>query len=176
VARRSAGILLFRWRAGAVEVLLAHPGGPFWSRKDAGAWSIPKGEHGPDEEPLSAARREFAEETGHPPPDGAAISLGEIVQPSRKVVTVFALEGEFDPAALSGETIEIDWPPRSGRRLVIPEIDRVEWFSLAEAERRILPGQRPFLARLETALSRGPESPRAAPRGASRARSPGSNG
>lgn len=152
--KRSAGLLLFRRRSGEVDVLLAHSGGPFWSRRDAGAWSIPKGELEPGEDPLAAARREFEEETGHRAPDGPVIALGDLVQPSRKVVAAFGVEADFDPDRLNGATIELEWPPRSGRHATYPEIDRVAWLGLAEARTKILPGQREFLARLEAALSR----------------------
>lgn len=150
----SAGLLLFRRTSGELEVLLVHPGGPFWARKDAGAWSIPKGEIDAGEEPLAAAKREFAEETGCPAPDGPTIDLDEAVQPSRKVVTAFAIEAAFDLGRLAGATVEIEWPPRSGRRNLYPEIDRAEWFSLGDAREKLLVGQRPFLDRLTLELSR----------------------
>lgn len=156
MAKRSAGLLLFRRRPEHVEVLLGHPGGPFWARRDAGAWSIPKGEIDPGEDPLAAARREFGEETGFEVPDGAVVSLGEAVQPSRKVVIAYAMEGDADPARLAGNTVEIAWPPRSGRRLAVPEIDRVAWFAPAEAAERILAGQRVFLERLAAWLDAEP--------------------
>lgn len=160
MAKRSAGLLLFRRRTDGIEVLLAHPGGPFWARKDAGSWSIPKGEHGSDEAPLAAARREFEEETGTAAPPGPTVALGELVQPSRKIVTAFAIEAEFDTSApLAGATIEIEWPPRSGKRTPYPEIDRVAWFGVAEARLKILPGQRAFLETLLGVLNREPESP-----------------
>jgi predicted NUDIX family NTP pyrophosphohydrolase len=142
--KRSAGLLLFRRRS-ALEVLLAHPGGPFWSRRDAGAWSIPKGEYDPDEEPLAAARREFLEELGLPAPDGPLIPLGEIRQPSGKLVTAWAVEADLDPTAIVPGTFELEWPRGSGQLQTIPEIDRVAWFPLDEARVRLLEGQRPFL-------------------------------
>ncbi|TDR94811.1 NUDIX domain-containing protein [Enterovirga rhinocerotis] len=153
MAKRSAGLLLWRSGPESVEVLLAHPGGPFWARRDDGAWTIPKGGIDPGEEPLAAARREFREETGHEPPLGTAIPLGEAVQPSRKIVTAFALEGDFDPGSLAGDSIIIEWPPRSGRRGAYPEIDRVGWFGLADGRRKLLRGQVVFLDRLAEALA-----------------------
>jgi predicted NUDIX family NTP pyrophosphohydrolase len=156
LAKRSAGLLLCRRVAGGLEVLLAHPGGPFWARRDAGAWSIPKGEYADDEEPERAARREFAEETGSEAPDGPMIDLGEIRQKAGKVVRAFASLGTFDPATLRSNAVEIAWPPRSGRRMLVPEIDRVAWFDLDEAARRILDAQRPFLDRAALALAADP--------------------
>src|SRR5688572_18124893 len=122
--QRSAGILLFRRRRGAIEVLLAHPGGPFWAKKDEGAWSIPKGVYEPGEDGLAAAKREFAEGTGAPT-EGEAVALGAFRQSSAKTVDVWAIEGEFDPARLKSNTFALEWPPRSGRRREVPEIDRV---------------------------------------------------
>jgi predicted NUDIX family NTP pyrophosphohydrolase len=146
MAKRSAGILMFR-RKPHLEVLLVHPGGPFWAKKDPGAWSIPKGEYVSGEEPLAVARREFEEETGMRV-KGDVVVLGDIVQPGRKVVTAFALEGEFDPARLRSNTFELEWPPRSGRKKSFPEVDRAAWFSPEEAKYRILAGQRELIARL----------------------------
>lgn len=151
----SAGLLLHRRRGGQIEVLLAHPGGPFWAKRDEGAWSVPKGEHGSDEDPLEAARREWAEELGQPAPEGQPVLLGARVQPSRKRVTVFAVEGDLDPSSCVHGTFEMEWPPRSGRRQNFPEVDRVEWFDLAEARRRILVGQAPFLDDLEELVRAG---------------------
>src|SRR6476660_873192 len=145
--KRSAGLLLFRRRS-ALEVLLAHPGGPFWARRDAGAWSIPKGEYDADETPLAAARRGFLEELGLPAPDGALIPLGEIRQPSGKLITAWAVEADLDPAAIVPGTFELEWPRGSGRVQTIPEVDRVAWFPPDEARLRIVEGQRPFLDRL----------------------------
>jgi len=149
VARGSAGILLRRTGAGgATEVLLVHPGGPYWARKDLGAWSIPKGEHGEDEDPLACALREFEEETGtRLPPDGLA-DLGEIRQRGGKVVRAWTAEGDLDAAAVRSNTFELEWPPRSGRTQSFPEIDRAEWFGLEEARRRLLPAQAELLDRL----------------------------
>jgi len=147
MAARSAGILLYRGRGDALQVLLVHPGGPFWRHKDLGAWTIPKGEHGPDEDAEAAARREFAEELG-PLPSGRMIPLGEIRQRGGKIVEAFALEAEFDPATILGGSFQMEWPPRSGRLQSFPEIDRAAWFAEEEARRRINPAQQPFLDRL----------------------------
>lgn len=147
-ARRSAGILLFRRRPGSLEVLVGHMGGPFWAAKDVAAWSVPKGELDPGEDPLAAARREFAEELGLPVPGGDPLPLGEVRQRSGKVVTVWAVEGDLDPAAVVPGTFELEWPPRSGRRQSFPEVDRVEWCDLDTARGRLVAGQRPFLDRL----------------------------
>jgi predicted NUDIX family NTP pyrophosphohydrolase len=144
----SAGILLYRRIGGAVEVLLAHPGGPFWRKKDEGAWSIPKGLVDPGEDRLAAARREFAEEMGAPPAATGFTLLGEFRQPGGKVVTAFAGEGDFDIAALRSNTFAMQWPPKSGKTAEFPEVDRAEWFSLEEAARKILVGQRPMLVAL----------------------------
>lgn len=145
MSARSAGILLYRWRDGTLEVLAVHPGGPFWARSDEGAWSIPKGELDDDRDELAAARREFAEELGNPPPDGEAIDLGEVRQRGGKVVRAFALEGDLDTSTVVSNTVEVEWPPRSGRRLTVPEIDRAEWFSVDEARRRLNPAQVAFV-------------------------------
>ena len=150
---QSAGLLLFRRREGSVQVLLGHPGGPFWRSKDQGAWSIPKGLISPDEAPLSAARREFVEETGYRP-HGRAIQLGAARQPGGKVVHVWAVEDDWDPAKLESNTFELEWPPRSGRRQTFPEIDRADWFSIPVARRKILTGQAVFLDRLAEELCR----------------------
>jgi predicted NUDIX family NTP pyrophosphohydrolase len=147
-SKRSAGILLHRVRDGAREVLLVHPGGPFWAKKDLGAWSIPKGEYGDDEDPRACALREFAEELGTPPPDGELVGLGEVRQRGGKVVTAWALAGDADPAAIRSNTFTIEWPPRSGTMREFPEVDRADWFSLDEARERILPAQAPLLERL----------------------------
>jgi predicted NUDIX family NTP pyrophosphohydrolase len=150
--RTSAGILLWRLRKGAVEVLLAHNGGPYWARKDHGHWTIPKGEVEAGEELSAVARREFAEETGHDVPDGPLIDLGQIRQKSGKVVLGWAVEGDLDPATAVSNTYEMEWPPRSGQTQAFPEIDRVEWFDLEEARSRLKEAQVPFLDRLEEAL------------------------
>ncbi len=145
--KKSAGILMYKRTAGDIVVLLAHPGGPFWSKRDAGAWSIPKGEYSPDEAPEAAAWREFTEEMGHAPV-GELQPLGELRQKSGKLVTAFALEGTFDVSALSSNMFEMEWPPQSGSMQSFPEIDRAEWFSLADANEKIVAGQRGFLERL----------------------------
>ena len=137
----SAGILLHRRREGRVEVLLVHPGGPFWARRDEGAWSVPKGEHGPDEDALAAARREFSEELGRPAPDGPFQDLGEVRLKSGKRVRAWAVEGDLEAASVRSNTFELEWPPRSGRHIDVPEVDRAEWFELEEARRRINPAQ-----------------------------------
>jgi predicted NUDIX family NTP pyrophosphohydrolase len=152
MAARSAGILLYRDRDGEPEVLLVHPGGPMWARRDVGAWSIPKGEYGPGEDPLPAARREFAEELGSQPPDGHAIELGEIRQKSGKRVRAWAIAGDLDASAITSNTCHVQWPPRSGRMIDVPEVDRAEWFSLEEARERINPAQVALLERLEAQL------------------------
>jgi len=146
-SKSSAGILLYRKRGVEVEVFLAHPGGPFWARKDEGAWSIPKGEYDPEEDPLTAARREFAEETGLTV-QGPFYAFGTLKQSGGKAVTVFAMEGDADPASIVSNTFELEWPPRSGKVRSFPEIDQVAWFELEDARRKLLPGQRPFLDRL----------------------------
>jgi predicted NUDIX family NTP pyrophosphohydrolase len=151
--RRSAGLLLYRHRPdGGIEVLLAHPGGPVWAKRDEGAWTVPKGEFHEGEQAWDVARREFEEETGHPPPDGELIALGEIRQKGGKFVEAWALEGHLDPATAHSNTFPFQWPPRSGRWITIPEIDRVEWFAPDEARRRIKDTQIPFIDRLLEAL------------------------
>ena len=146
--KRSAGILVYRRRSASVEVLLGHPGGPFWSRRDTGAWSIPKGEYSTDEPAEDAARREFTEELGLPVPAGVLMPLGDVRQKNGKIVTAWAVEGDLDPTTVVPGTFELEWPPRSGRRQITPEIDRVAWFSLAEAADRINAAQRTFLDRV----------------------------
>ena len=148
--RRSGGILLFRRDGGTVEVLIGHMGGPFWARKDAAAWSIPKGEIDEDEEPLAAARREFAEELGVPPPDGETIELGEVRQSGGKLVSVWAIEADLDPATVTPGTFTLEWPPRSGQLREFPELDRVEWFPVDTAAEKLVKAQRVFLDRLLT--------------------------
>ena len=147
---RSAGVLLCRVGDGAVEVLLGHMGGPFWARKDAGAWSIPKGEYVDPEPALDAAVREFTEELGVllPVPREALVPLGDVRQRSGKLLTVWAAAGDLDPAVVVPGTFTMEWPPRSGRFAEFPEIDRVAWWPLADARERIVTGQRPFLDRL----------------------------
>lgn len=145
--KRSAGVLLFRRAGREIEVLLAHPGGPFWRNKDDGAWSIPKGEYGEDEDSLAAAKRELAEETGLPP-SGDFIPLGEVRQPGGKVVSAWAVEGDFDTTKLRSNTFSLAWPPGSKKSQEFPEIDRAEWFPLEHARRKILKGQAELLERL----------------------------
>ena len=149
---RSAGLLVWRRRDGALEVLLAHPGGPFWSRKDDGAWTIPKGEIEPGEEPLAVALREFREELGvDPPPIDRAIELGEVRQSGGKVVAAWAVEGDVDVTEIESNTFEMEWPPRSGATRSFPEVDRAGWFPAHEARMKLLSGQRALLDRLEEA-------------------------
>lgn len=149
---RSAGILLYRCAQEALEVLIGHPGGPFWSSKDAGAWSIFKGELEAGEDPLAAAAREFEEETGSSVDPLACVPLGEITQKSGKTVAAWACRGAFDPARLRSSTFELEWPPRSGRRQAFPEVDRVQWCSPDEARRLLNPAQAAFVDRLEALL------------------------
>ncbi len=153
--RLSAGILLYRRVAGGFQVLLAHPGGPLFAKRDHGHWTIPKGEPDPDEPLLEAARREFGEETGHGLPDGSVLELGSITQKGGKVVHAWAVEGDLDPEAARSETFEMEWPPRSGRRQSFPEIDRVAWFDADEARRRIKDTQAPLIDRLAAMVSGG---------------------
>ena len=143
--KTSAALLLFRHAADGLEVLIAHMGGPFWARKDAGAWSIPKGEYAGDEEPLAAARREFAEEMGSPPPDGEPVALGTVKQSGGKSVTTFAVEGDFDLAGFRSNTFEMEWPRGSGRLQEFPEVDRAEWMPVAVAREKLVKGQVPVL-------------------------------
>jgi len=151
---QSAGVLLHRSRD-PVEVLLVHPGGPFWAKKDHGAWSIPKGEFGPDEDPLEAARRELREETGLVV-DGPFRPLGQVRQSGGKVVHAWALERDWDPARLQSNTFSLEWPPKSGRIRDFPEVDRAAWFTLLEARERIVPGQRGVLDALAALLETPP--------------------
>ncbi|MGY1719081.1 NUDIX domain-containing protein [Blastococcus sp. SYSU DS0552] len=148
---RSSGVLLYRRTGEAVEVLLGHMGGPFWARKDEGAWSVPKGEHDPAEDAEAAARREFAEELGCPVPAVELHPLGEVR--GRKLLAVWAGEGDLDAGAVTSNTFELEWPPRSGRVQEFPEIDRAAWFDLATARVRIVRGQLPFLDRLGAHLA-----------------------
>ncbi|HEY3606350.1 MAG TPA: NUDIX domain-containing protein [Pseudonocardiaceae bacterium] len=152
--KRSAGILLFRTQNGQPEVLIAHMGGPLWSRRDAGAWSIPKGEYLDDEAPQAAARREFQEELGLPVPDGDLIELGSVKQSSGKIVTVWALRGDIDPAKVVPGTFRMEWPKGSGVQREFPEIDRVGWFALPTAGEKLVAAQREFLNRLAEHLGR----------------------
>jgi predicted NUDIX family NTP pyrophosphohydrolase len=153
VAARSAGLLLYRRTRGRLEVLLVHPGGPFWASKDLGAWSIPKGELEPGEEPLDTARREFTEELGARPPTAGQVELGSIRQRAGKEVVAWAVEGDLDVAEVSSSTFELEWPPRSGRTATFPEVDRAEWFDLATARTKANPAQVELIDRLEDALT-----------------------
>jgi predicted NUDIX family NTP pyrophosphohydrolase len=144
----SSGLLLFRRRERRLEVMLVHMGGPFWRRRDAGGWSLPKGEHEPGEDSLHAARREFAEELGSAPPRGAAIDLGSLTQPSGKVIRAWALNADIDVSEIRSNTFELEWPRGSGKLQRFPEVDRAAWFELTGAREKLIGGQRPFLDRL----------------------------
>jgi predicted NUDIX family NTP pyrophosphohydrolase len=151
--RRSAGLLVYRRRPSACDVFLVHPGGPFWESRDLGAWSLPKGEFGPDEDPLDAARREFAEETGLEM-SGHFVPLAPIRQPGGKIIDAWAVEGDCDPAVIRSNTFAIEWPPHSGHVREWPEVDRAAWFAIDEARDRITKGQRGFLDQLRELLGR----------------------
>ena len=153
--RLSAGLLLYRVYDGAVEVLIGHPGGPFWAKKDDGAWSIPKGEYADGEDPWVAARREFEEELGKPPPDGPRIDLPPLKQPSGKIVTAFAVRGDLDLDGTVSNTFTLEWPKGSGNVREYPEIDRVDWFSVTRARSKLLKGQRPLLDHLIAVIEDG---------------------
>jgi len=172
MAKHSAGLLMFRRRGRRVEVFLVHPGGPFWAKKDTGAWSIPKGEYAEGEDPLNAAQREFEEETGVSP-QGQPIPLADLRQPGGKLVTAWAIEGDCDPAKLCSNLFSMEWPPKSGKRQEFPEIDRGDWFSLEDARAKILKGQVGFLDQLATVLEK--KQPAASARGKRRPRSAGYN-
>jgi predicted NUDIX family NTP pyrophosphohydrolase len=146
--KRSAGIVLHRVRAGAREVLLVHPGGPFWAKKDAGAWSIPKGEYGDDEDPRACAAREFEEELGTPLPDGELTDLGTVKLKSGKEIVAFAVTGDLDAEGIRSNAFTLEWPPRSGRMQEFPEVDRAGWFGLDEAREKLNPAQAALLDRL----------------------------
>ena len=150
---RSAGLLLHRRGPSGTEVLIGHMGGPFWAKKDEGAWSVFKGEYDDSEDPFAAARREFEEETGRPPPDGPVIDLGEVRQSSGKLVVAWAIEGDFDPAELVSNTFTMQWPPRSGRQAEFPEVDRAEWFDLDTARAKLVRAQAAFIDALERELA-----------------------
>jgi predicted NUDIX family NTP pyrophosphohydrolase len=153
VAKRSAALLVYRLSADAgLEVLVAHMGGPFWARRDAGAWSIPKGECENGEDPLATARREFAEEMGAPAPDGAPIALGEWRQPSGKIIIVYAVQGDFDLSGFRSNTFTIEWPRGSGVIQEFPEMDRAEWMTVERAAKKLVKGQVPILAALQRVL------------------------
>ena len=153
--KRSAGILLYRRPNGEPEVLLVHPGGPYWENKDLGAWSIPKGEYDDAEDPRACALREFAEELGARPPAGELAALGTAKQSGGKVVTAWAVEGDLDPAGARSNTFTLEWPPRSGVMREFPEVDRADWFTFDDARRRINPAQAVFLDRLRGELGDG---------------------
>lgn len=150
--KRSAALLLFRRRAGRPELFLVHPGGPFWAKKDDGAWSIPKGLYDENEDPLAAARREFTEETGFSA-DGDCLDLGAFRQPGGKIIHVFAQEGDADPARMTSNSFTLEWPPKSGRRQDFPEADRAGWFPPEEARRKLVPGQVAIVGALLARLS-----------------------
>jgi predicted NUDIX family NTP pyrophosphohydrolase len=149
--KRSAGLLMYRRRDARLEVFLVHPGGPFWAKKDQGAWSVCKGEYAEGEAPLQAAIREFQEETGFTA-QGAFLELGTVQQSGGKIVSAWAFEGDCDPADLISNRCQVEWPPRSGRMIEIPEVDRGGWFSISEGSERILKSQAPFLDRLSALL------------------------
>jgi len=144
---KSAGLIMYRFRDAQLEVFLVHPGGPFWAKKDDGAWSIPKGEYSEDEEPFSVAKREFTEETGHEAA-GEFIPLKPIKQPSGKIVSAWAVEGDCDAARIKSNSFTMEWPPRSGKQAEFPEVDRADWFAIKMAKQKILKGQRGFLEEL----------------------------
>ena len=160
MGRLSAGLVVYRVTppsGAAVEVLLVHPGGPYWAGKDERAWSIPKGEVGPDEDPWGTATREFAEELGHPPPTGPALDLGEVTQAGGKRVRAWALAGDLDVAAVESNTFELEWPPRSGTTQRFPEVDRAGWFGPAEARVKLIAAQAQLVDRLLERLHRDGE-------------------
>ncbi len=151
-AKTSAGLLLYRVRQGRLEVLIAHMGGPFWDKKDEGGWSIVKGEYDEREDAYIAARREFEEETGAPPPQGPVLALGEVRQPSGKRIAAWAIESELDPSSIKSNTFTIEWPRGSGKQQEFPEIDRADWFDTATARRKLVTGQVAFIDKLERRL------------------------
>lgn len=153
MSKKSSGLLLFRETSGHLEVLLVHPGGPFWSKKDEGAWSIPKGELAEGEDPLEAAKREFEEEMGSPA-QGEAIPLLPLKQPGGKTVHAWAVRGDFDPDLLKSNTFPLEWPPKSGRIQEFPEVDRAAWFPIETAKQKILKGQAGFLDQLQEIVGR----------------------
>jgi predicted NUDIX family NTP pyrophosphohydrolase len=167
MAKKSAGVLVFRTRPGQVEVLLVHPGGPFWAQKDDGAWSIPKGEFDVGEDPLAAARREFQEETGFTI-DAEFVPLQPLRQPSGKIVFAWAVKGDFDPALLKSNSFSIEWPPKSGHTQAFPEVDRAAWFSVDAAKRKILRGQAAFIDQLLVVVGSLPHNDEVTPQGDAR--------
>lgn len=160
MAKQSAGLLVYRVREGIPEVFLVHPGGPFWVKKDAAAWSIPKGEFEDGEDPLATARREFTEETGLRVPDGELTQLTPVTQPSRKKVHAWFLAGDVDASAVRSNTFELEWPPKSGKTKEFPEVDRACWCSLSEAKTKLHKGQVPLVEQLEDLLSLERSQPR----------------
>jgi len=157
MTKKSAGLLMYRWRRGVPEVLLVHPGGPFWAKKDEGSWSIPKGEYEPGEDPLEVAKREFQEETGYQA-TGEFIPLTPRKQPSGKGITAWAFEGDCDASAVKSNTFSMEWPPRSGKQKEFPEIDRAGWFTIQMGKEKILKGQVGFLEELEQILAGEPSA------------------
>lgn len=155
MSKKSAGLLMYRWHGGGIEVLLVHPGGPFWAKKDEGSWSVPKGEYEAGEDPLEVAKREFQEETGYAA-KGEFIPLTPRRQPSGKVITAWAFEGDCDAAAIKSNTFSMEWPPRSGKQKEFPEIDRAGWFPIQMGKEKILKGQAGFLEEAERILLPGP--------------------
>lgn len=152
MVKQSAGIMVYRSNGATFDVLLVHPGGPFWAKKDKGAWSVPKGEAEDGEDLLQTARREFEEETGQPAPEGYYIELGSFKRGSGKVVTAWAVEGKIDATSVRSNTLSIEWPPKSGKQLEIPEVDRAEWVSLSDAPEKMHTGQDIFIQRLAAKL------------------------
>lgn len=159
MAKLAAGILLYRRGPEGLEVLLVHPGGPLWVRKDDAAWSVPKGEPEAGEDPLAAAEREFSEEVGSPAPPGRRLDLGEVRQASGKRVRVWAVEGDLDASACTSNHVELEWPPGSGRVELVPEVDRAEWFALGRARRKLVLAQAAFVERLAEQLGIAPPAP-----------------
>jgi predicted NUDIX family NTP pyrophosphohydrolase len=162
--KQSAGILVYRRKGKDLEVLLGHPGGPYWAKKDDGAWSIPKGEYEEKEEPFSAAQREFEEEMGSPPPEGKAIDLGAVKRKDGKIIKAWAVEGDFDTDSINSNSFEMEWPPGSGRKQSFPEVDRAAWFGLGAALNKVHSGQDYFLRELaakldEAILESNPDKP-----------------
>jgi len=157
MAKMSAGLVMYRFRDAKLEVLLVHPGGPYWSKKDDGVWSIPKGEYTEDEEPFTVAKREFKEETGYKA-EGDFIQLAAIKQPSRKTVIAWAFEGDCDAAEIKSNTFTMGWPPHSGKKVEFPEVDKAAWFSVAAAKTKLLKGQIGFIERLCETLGYDPDA------------------
>jgi predicted NUDIX family NTP pyrophosphohydrolase len=155
VPKQSAGLLLYRPVRGSVELLLVHPGGPFWAKRDLGAWSIPKGEYEPSDDPLQTALREFEEETGQPPPTEELLDLGSVTQRGGKVIHAWAARGDLDPATVRSNTFTMEWPPRSGRRREFPEVDRAAWFDPPDARQKLVSAQAELVDRLLAALQTG---------------------